>query len=86
MARISIDLVAKELGVTHEAVRYACNRLGIPVSADGSFNYPEVGALNKRWHSLLASRPANLAERLRHDLGAPVRRATGNRNECNPLA
>ena len=73
MARISIDLVVKELGVTHEAVRYACNRLGIAIDAASEFDYPE-GERGRRWHSVLASRPSNLAERLRHDIGAPVRR------------
>ncbi len=74
MVRITIDLVVKELGVTSESVRYVNNRLGIPVSLAGEFDYPAEGALCKRWHAVLASRPSNLAERLRHDLGAPVRR------------
>ena len=73
MARITIDRVVKELGVTHESVRYANNRLGIAVSPDGEFDYPE-GERGRRWHSVLASRPSNLAERLLADIGAPVRR------------
>ena len=74
MARITVSEVVRILNVQSEAVMYACNRLGISVSATGEFDYPDSGAINKRWHSLLASRPSNIAERLRQDLGAPVRR------------
>lgn len=74
MARITIDRVAKELNVPTESVRFACNRLAIPVSPAGEFDYPAEGALCKRWHAVLASRPSNPAERLLADIGAPVRR------------
>ena len=74
MARITVSEVVRILNVQSEAVMYACNRIGIAVSPAGEFDYPAEGPLCKRWHSLLASRPSNLAERLRQDLGAPVRR------------
>ncbi|HRC70714.1 MAG TPA: hypothetical protein PLS42_13800 [Candidatus Competibacter denitrificans] len=71
---LRVDEVAKLLDCLPESIRWTCAKMKIPIT-DGAFEYPADPAMRERWHKLLVSRPLNLAEQIRRDLGCrPPRR------------
>lgn len=74
--RFPVNYFAAELGTLPESVRAACNRTGVKIDPDDTFQVPAHGSAQyRRWMSLLAVLPCNRAEQLRADLGMrPLRK------------